>query len=654
MRYKLNMGKRYKDSTMEKSNIFLKYRDEVSHLLTPTTDSYRKYSYDALYVETGLSNDIRSFVSDKNDVLVYLTGLTGSGKTSLLKHVFKHYENPVVLEGDTLVISFSCNSMMGNIDDLKKRLSTLFLSVCEILCDKYAISRYNVDINNFYDYIKKQKGQFAVNQKGWKPCPAEEILNQVYADGPLEFALFALKYSLAQTESLVTHLVFIMDDVEAVGVNNEIFPMYLANKVMSCLKHRSMNEKDKWGCTVFVACRHYVFRIFKTRLRTKDEEDIFLKDADIDKSTMESFSAEDIDMRQGPSIKEIILKRKNEIIKGMENTAEIDDFNEICEFILSIVDQAGELLLVLNLYDYRRTFSCLKKVVFNKRWLQRFESSNGAFKIGSAKENYITKMPNIIRAIAMGENDFYFGEYSIIPNLLQNKQDSNDDLWILLLLSRFIKNGQEFNWSNSEDLGEVKKQLSMIFGDDGDYSAAYKEALNFLLVNRLLLRGKREQQQDSADLVSIDIDNVRFVYLSVAAKTLWDNLYYGSSLFELFVDDIWIENPVRLEVEKNKKFVQFSVPNFRECINYLRFLIDVEMQIRRYALNRGRQSKYVAMFGKQPVTNQLYYGLHNSFLAYYTGKIDIDELEIIKTNRIREQLKEVQRKIDKCKDMFCK
>ena len=580
-KYNENVGNIQK-TTPERSNIFLKSKENINALLATSIESQSQYTYEELYVPNTLSKEL-SYYLNKQQInhLVYLTGLTGTGKTSLLKYVFRHFSNTYEFLDKTLIIPFACDGQVGETFELKKKLANMFFGVTNVLCENYGLEQYNEDVKGFYEYIKKRRVQYSVNQNSWRKATPEEIIDQLYQKYPLELSLLAFKYTMCQKNNPINNVVFIMDDLESVGVNKEVFPIYLANKIKLCLDNLSSDEKGKWSCTTIIGCRHYVYRIFDTRRRYIENDDRWLELAELDRTTMESFSGEELDIGECVSLIDIITTRKNSIIKKLSGDDE-KDFEEICKVLINIVEQVGELILSLNINDYRRTFSLLKSIIYNKRWIQKYDSNSGAFKIGTAAENYNTKLPNVMRAVALGENNVYFGEKSIIPNLLQNKKEEGYDLWIVLNLAHFILSANDSSWDESIELRNIREKINILFGDDELKKDACNEAIDFLIIKRLLLRGKRQEQRDSTDLKDNNLDHIKYVYLSNAAKMLWNNLGTSSILFEIFIDDVWIENPTRKQLDYGKRYNLFNNLNFNECLNYLQYLIKEEIKIRRY------------------------------------------------------------------------
>ncbi len=644
MRVKYNERYSQMDTgTGGRSNIYLKYRDQVETLLAPSIDSYRNYGFDELYVPSIYHKDLEPFLNKREtNSFIYLEGLTGTGKSSLLKYVFRHFDNSSRIDGTTLVIPFACDNNIGDKNGLKPRLACLFFAVTDKLIEAYGLEDFRDNTEEFRDYIKDRRESFSVNQDGWRKITAEELIDQLYNEDTLELSIFALKYSMAQEGNPIDNVVFIMDDVESVGLNLEIYPIYLANKINSCLKNRTNVEKKKWCNTTIVACRHYVFRLLCTMQKDKTDEEI-LREVGIDRSTMESFSSgTEIDIKEFPPIKDIINKRKESILRHL-SAEEKEDFLEICKVLDYTVDTIGQLLLALNINDYRRTFASLKRVIFNKRWLQRFDSVSGAFKIGTAEENYFKNKPNVIRAVAMGESDVYFGKSSLIPNLLENSNEGGD-LWKLLVVSLFA-NDKTHDWDFSMDLESLKASISSLFGEDAKYVHDFNTAVEMLISDRLLLRGKKEEQRDSIDLDYVNLDNVKYVYPSDALKLLWKELSMNSILFELFVDDIWIESPYRKDSNAARRYIQFNMPNYKECLYYLEYLVSVEKDIRRKAVNIGRKDEYIHYFTETPVTGCLYEGLYNSFNNYFKEKLVGDILE---QRMLEGQLADLKMSVEEC------
>lgn len=297
MRKKFNVKFSRYNKVPHRSHIYLKYRNLVEVLLTPSIDAYTDYQYDDLYIEHEYARILKGYLKKREiDNIAYLTGLTGTGKTSLLKHVFRHIENEhVIINEKTLVIPFTCDNALIEVKKFRKRLTNLFFAITKKLCVTNGVEPYNKNhetINDFMKYVEERCIPYTVNQKGWRELSNEEILDQIYEEDDLELAVLAFKYTMKQPEIHIDNVVFIMDDVESVGTEKEAYPIYLANKIRACLMNRSRMEKEKWSSTVLIGCRHYIYRILLTKVKNK-EDDFLMGQANIKRTTMESFPQDD-------------------------------------------------------------------------------------------------------------------------------------------------------------------------------------------------------------------------------------------------------------------------------------------------------------------------------------------------------------------------
>ena len=112
-----------------------------------------------------------------------------------------------------------------------------------------------------------------------------------------------------------------------------------------------------------------------------------------------------------------------------------------------------------------------------------------------------------------------------------------------------------------------------------------------------------------------NIHNISKVYISNAAVDIWELLNKNSVLFEMYMDDIWLDNSNRSANKKN--FRGFDLDNFSIALFYLNILVNKEIQIRNHAKNLGTFEKYTELFGKDSICEHLLVGLTNSLNAFY-------------------------------------
>ncbi len=89
-----------------------------------------------------------------------------------------------------------------------------------------------------------------------------------------------------------------------------------------------------------------------------------------------------------------------------------------------------------------------------------------------------------------------------------------------------------------------------------------------------------------------------------------EKLEYTSVLFEMYVDDIWMDNSYRSRAKRTVR--GFDVENFDGTLIYTDILIKQENKLRSEAFNRGMLDRYFKVFGKETIVGHLVTGLRKS------------------------------------------
>ena len=137
-----------------------------------------------------------------------------------------------------------------------------------------------------------------------------------------------------------------------------------------------------------------------------------------------------------------------------------------------------------------------------------------------------------------------------------------------------------------------------------------------MLKCRVLLRSYDQDQVDNRGLNSQEINEIEFVYISKLALSLWDYLGTSSVFFEMYVDDIWLENDPRKKTRQ--VFRGFDTENYSICLGYMKNLIKAEKEIYAMSANTcGTGKNYIDTFGSDSICGHLLDGLERSLNAYY-------------------------------------
>lgn len=514
---------------------FEKYlQEEIDFLLTASANELHEVKFDDIYVSKPDEEDtLRKLLKPSfSDKIIYLTGVTGVGKTMLLRKVFQiHNMTPIIIDDtNTMVIPISFDNIKKSMDEdmpvstaIKLMFSDIISNACEYIENTFSDinipSESNINtISDFYKFLKTQRGDIAQYSNTFPRLSIIERISSFARDDTLTFNCGLLKYYLNQPACSIDNVIFIVDDVEGVGGSNEIIPVNTIFEVMTCMQNPY--EKKCWTANAIISCRHYVYRLIRygTYLDSDDMGEI--------KQLFESYSRGDLcPLNSPPPILEIVEKRYDAIFQIKKNQRWVDAMNVIKFVLVDIDDTVVDFLLNLNIKNARSTLSTIKTLVYNRRWIQRDykETVSGAFRIESIRQ-YDTTPATLIRAIGMEESQIYSSNESIIPNLLRNTQNEDDHLFILLTLKYFMElsNYKHMNWNNSLDIEKFYHETDMIF-KDAQYQQYFKDSIQYLLTKRMLLRSIDQLQIDTKPVSSSNANDMKKVYVSDAALDLWKN-----------------------------------------------------------------------------------------------------------------------------------
>lgn len=344
----------------------------------------------------------------------------------------------------------------------------------------------------------------------------------------------------------------------------------------------------------------------------------YIEMSGIDSQTLESYPIDD-EINISESVKLIsIIQRRVDALRETKSNKRWDDAWTVVEEILAKTDdEFGDLILAICINNIRKALTILKKIVLNKRWIQRTwheeDKTPGAFSIDSIRQFNLIP-PCLLRAMALGEGNIYT-EDSIIPNILANTKERQSDFIMLLVFMAFLNQSDEhaISWRETIDRNLTIKRLKKILPNE---SHQYVDsAVEFLIKSRLLLRSKNQAQDDGLDINDDNIKDINWVYVTSGAFALWNQLGKSSVLLELFTDDIYIE--YYDDISERQNFSSFDKITFSRCIKFVSDMVVLEKDIRLYNHNRGRTKIVNDIIGTDFITKQLLKGLTASRNKYF-------------------------------------
>lgn len=207
----------------------------------------------------------------------------------------------------------------------------------------------------------------------------------------------------------------------------------------------------------------------------------------------------------------------------------------------------------------------------------------------------------------------------------------------------------EPSWENPVSISEFYQAIDVIF--ENQYTQLpilFQRSVHYLIKHRLLLRSADQPQDEIPGLNLDDIKKIEHVYVSGSALTLWKELGRSSALFQLFLDDIWLET--------DSDYFGDDGNDIEHCVEYLEALFSAEKKIYNMARNLSAKCGryYLDSFGTSSISKQLANGLIASLAAIRTSSDSRSQSRVItakktlrRVSKLLDALKEWERERDK-------
>lgn len=592
------------------------FKTEIGRILVPSTRNLQ--NCDIPYVKhEEAENKLKECLEGDPlvDKSLVFTGLTGSGKTTILRHVFELEinANQSVINGNTIIIPIDFNRSQSSAQEAI--LSSLRAAI-EKMVELYAIDYPDIDNKNFYEYIKSRRPDFLfLDPKSTQNTSYKEKMTVFLDKMPTPFASCQLQYMMDQPACQLQLVLLIVDNIEAFMDSNAknaksryLAPVVEAFKLAECIDQRG--DKTKWQFNMLIACRHHIWRIMKGIYVDNAKESVVLQ------SYVTTEHPYDL---TNPIEVNYIVKKREEVFARKQHDP---DKWKLAEKVVNTVLQSmgnsiGNFVTQLELKDLRKSMSRMQELILHKGLQKKTdeEIAAGAFQIDSVEQFDLTRV-NLIRTLGLSEYKYYSDASSIIPNLLYNEKQEGIELYVLLTLNYFLIQCDytEPTWDNSISVSDFYGKMEAIFkNDNGDLSSYFERSVCFLIQHRLLLRSADQPQGEVPGLSMDEMRKIEYVYVSGAAVKLWEELGKSSALFQLFIDDVWID--------EKQDYFEGNGNDIEHCVEYLKALIQIEKKIFTNAKNRSTRcaEDYISAFGTTPICRQLLNGLIASLETIVTA-----------------------------------
>ena len=603
--------KRNRNNLFRNTDGYIKkyFGTDISKILVPSIKSIQ--NCDIPYVnhqeaESVLSEYLKGdrFI----DKSIAFTGLKGSGKTTILRHVFgiEENSNKCKYSDDERTIIIPIDFNRAQVSAQIAILSSL-RSAVRSMCKKFGIDEPNVDNEEFFKFVEEQREDLLnLDATQNLNTPHNEVLTTFLKLLPVAFASCQLQYVLESDKCNINLVLLIIDNVEGFrgegdGKSKYLNPVIEALHLRDCISQRM--QPTKWSFNVVIACRHYIVRL----IRGEEDEN------GIEAPLISSFltTVNTYDLQDPVKIKQIVDVRDQVFSRNHDSEKWKTSVSVVKKVLSKMEGTIGDFILQLELKDIRKSLDAMSTLIqhngLQKKTEDEINNSPGSFQIDSPSQFDLSRI-NLIRTLAIGNRTLY-SESGLIPNLMYNKKEEYLELYPLLTLKYFLEKGEyeEPAWDNACSITAFYQTMKDLFNVDDSFIERYfMEPVSYFLKHRILLRSADQEQDEVPGLTHSEILKIESVYVSGAAVSLWEELYNSSALFQLYLDDIFVDS--------NSDYLSSYGNDIEHCFEYLKYLRTREEMIFNRAANQSDEKieEYIRCFGDESICEYLAHGLSSS------------------------------------------
>lgn len=671
----VKLNHRNKPFSLGNNNLFARFKKALSILLS--VEYYEGSEYGMYYNkcrEDGRSQiyvdqpDLEKklkdeFIDIESDIVKFLVGPTGTGKTTLMRNVFHVFGRDVAVTDNNLVIYVSFYSMVSYSGDAED--ATVYIRDALIGAINEAISCLNkkdyIDrlasyddayYNDFYNFVKSNNKHLietvpstSDNAKQIRDGNGQKfVLDWIAQNKPIDYYMCQLKYELylykKHTNSMFNNIILIFDDLESLAskyTNDIVEYAYHCKKCLQANFNRSYHFK------VLVTMRNYTYRIGQNRkkeaFREISWEDVIKKDT-------------------APTLSEILDKRVayvmnlDEVINSVDDKKAFQQAGDSLKIILlRMYGQYDNMLLSLNHNNIFKSMTLIFRILTNKTHMGKYETDrreqNGVFEV-SAKDYRVENRSNnsripgndeVFYALAYGEEKLYFdSEDYYLTNIMhyKNTKGENTELLGIYIIQYFIHKGismEDEDYDGFESLlciNVIEEIMSLYSFSTKVIADSIYRGLDIMMKHLyrggVLLQSIIEPIAEEDDEVTHRIYKPEMkVFLSLRGSQLYNMLSYNALLFTTYRDDIVTDiegnNIPTLEMSMSARI--------HYCLTYIEYLASKEIELFRSV---SSYKNYKDVLGSELVVVLLMKGMKETIKTYFKD-VNLEQQEIIRQYR---------------------
>ncbi len=582
-----------------------------------------------IYVYDPLEEELKKIHYSQNNEFKFLVGLTGMGKTTLLRNYFKITDRDIKISDSDIIIyiSFYYADLLS--DNPQKSIEKEIVKYLLRTVKKLLIEHKEIYTNSekfwsdFYNFIISNKPTLLENDKiipnssffddVFNPLSYDKIqekLKKTCENNTLEYYSSLIKYILTKIQKAY-NIFIIFDDIESKEEKFHKTTVELARHLHSCF---SAIENPRITIKTIIALRAYTFRCNIGRQS---------------QARRESIQHDTILKKNSVNLLDIFNKRFEEIEETQLTkviTKNIESYNQAKTQLYCVAKSldriGGHLIYNLSNYNLCDALLIYCNIMINLDWIAEDEAeTSGAFQIDS--KNYRITTENLMYVIANMEVDNYMEKSGYVPNILYNDKEGTD-LIAVYIIKYLLINGIDNIYGEKYITGsELLQKIRDLFVKRNDSNIRYEywteqinSVLNYLYNTGILFRSLYDIEDPNDSQIERKYDENFKLYLSPRGKCLYTLLSKNAVLLELYRDDIYTDIP-----NNDKLTVELStVDVFDYLLKFLQTCYNLEKNNIGCAI--PNLELYQENVGNEYITSTLLEGVLKNISAYFKNKDD--------------------------------
>lgn len=649
------------------SRLYLRFKPYFEHLIDRGRRHFSTTTLSEWYVPNhGYAERICELLSDSGERHIFLTGVRGVGKSTLMSWILTPNPNPHIqdlpksdksedsdigaapsIAGGSLIIPMDVGGKFFAAGPVERDISAQLSTANSLLSSLLDRPVTRTELGEFIEGHNQRLLNSVVNQAERNDIKLERKVLLLGEQRPYAYAAEELKYYLSKITKL-KRVIFFIDNIEphSVEVQTEIIKAGIA--FYQCFRNTEQSGDPRPNLNMIFSLRPATF----AKLRADSQIDTF------------ATAADEVYIKSPPDIVSIFQRRFDSIVNHLgvglaadaggdpesaKKVKELEEWHKAYDAFRNILSKFGKdttstLIKLCNL-DLRLGAVKVAEVLEASHWMEvdgAFAAAEpGAFKI--EESGYRFTQAAFLRALILGRRDVFRpedrGGTQIAKNLFSNSQDGGDDLMIAYLAKMFVRKARD-----DEERGgvvrlkgsEIERYLLRLYGADGckEYLPA---ALHQMEIGGLI------RVEGSSPGKRIEDHNFRdFDYIGQSRMYELFSLLEKSSVYlEMCRDDTFLEKSLLGGATNSTAFLGRD-ELLPAVVALTRFIFSEEQKLLDHFLKHagGRKAFLYEHFGDTLLAKRVLAGVLASNMHYfgYDQVLDREAGTETRTDRMRRSL----------------